>query len=301
MRVCKLCRGASPVEGSHVIPRFVSDWLKETSATGYLRWGENPNLRRQDGFKAPILCEGCEGLLASWEKRFVEEVFRPIESDDYRRVRYGLWMLRFAVSVSWRVGVFLGDRGALRDSHLGGVARDAEEAMETWRLFLLGEVPHPGRFEQHMLPFGLLAGASGDDYPKNLNRYLARSSQIDVVAINDGKGERAGGYIYAKMAHILLIGFLRMPEPTLWKGTKIHVKKGFIGGGGNRYELPEVVLRHIQECARNSGQMTSRMSERQRERIAEAWLENPDRVAQSKTVEAMLQDRRMFGRTTRPG
>ena len=39
---CKLC-----LENSHIIPSFAGNYLKATSATGYLRDAVKPNVRRQ--------------------------------------------------------------------------------------------------------------------------------------------------------------------------------------------------------------------------------------------------------------
>src|SRR3989338_3970148 len=45
---------------AHFIPKFVFDWIKKTSATGYLRQAININKRLQDGAKEKFLCLECE-------------------------------------------------------------------------------------------------------------------------------------------------------------------------------------------------------------------------------------------------
>ncbi len=57
---CALCEQAAPLEVGHIVPAFVVKWVKQTSATGYLRLGASPNRREQDGFKVPLLCGACE-------------------------------------------------------------------------------------------------------------------------------------------------------------------------------------------------------------------------------------------------
>jgi hypothetical protein len=54
-----------------------------------------------------------------------------------------------------------------------------EQALETWRRYLLDGLPHPGRFEQHMVPMDELASATGPDLPTGTNRYLLRA--VDIV------------------------------------------------------------------------------------------------------------------------
>jgi hypothetical protein len=64
---CRLCLKQSELENSHIIPSFLYRWLKETSGTGFLRFGRNPNRRVQDGLKEYWLCPTCEDLLGKWE------------------------------------------------------------------------------------------------------------------------------------------------------------------------------------------------------------------------------------------
>ena len=52
-RTCALCGSKNPLLMSHIIPKFVAQWLRETSATGYLRSGYT-NERIQDSFKTNL-------------------------------------------------------------------------------------------------------------------------------------------------------------------------------------------------------------------------------------------------------
>src|SRR3989338_2133962 len=60
--ICKLCGINDELQNSHIIPSFIYRWLKETSGTGFLRFGQTPNKRVQDGLKDYLLCSSCEGL-----------------------------------------------------------------------------------------------------------------------------------------------------------------------------------------------------------------------------------------------
>src|SRR5438132_10501164 len=99
---CAVCGDNKPLCESHIIPRFVFQHLKDTSGTGYMRAGENPNRRTQDGFKEPMLCQACEVRFQKYEKPFAEHFFKPIHSRGESHPTYGDWMKYFAVSVSWR-------------------------------------------------------------------------------------------------------------------------------------------------------------------------------------------------------
>ena len=48
---CALCASISELQASHIIPRFVFDWLRDTSATGHFRSSQIPDLRVQDGLR----------------------------------------------------------------------------------------------------------------------------------------------------------------------------------------------------------------------------------------------------------
>src|SRR5215218_5809961 len=78
---CAFCEQQKELQLSHVIPRFVIKWLRDTSATGHVRASHTPNLRVQDGWKARMLCWDCEQMFGTWEKAFAEEAFYPLHSD----------------------------------------------------------------------------------------------------------------------------------------------------------------------------------------------------------------------------
>lgn len=76
---CALCDEQNVIlKESHSIPKFVYDWIKETSVTPYLRSSENVNAREQDGPKEYLLCGACEGNLSAMEKELAESLFKRI-------------------------------------------------------------------------------------------------------------------------------------------------------------------------------------------------------------------------------
>jgi len=89
MGVCKLCDETAELQVSHIVPRFVFGWLKDNSATGFLRFSGQPNLRVQDGPKLSWLCRDCEELLNDWETKFANLLFYPILKGDTATVQYG--------------------------------------------------------------------------------------------------------------------------------------------------------------------------------------------------------------------
>lgn len=97
---CKLCGKIKTLRESHIVPKFVFDWLKVSSGTGFLRWSEMPNKRVQDGKKEHILCSNCEALFNQWETPFATRIFHPLNRQESLRFEYESWLLKFAVSVS---------------------------------------------------------------------------------------------------------------------------------------------------------------------------------------------------------
>jgi hypothetical protein len=154
---CALCNRTTELLESHIIPRFAFKWLKETAPTA-IRNAKNPNMRVQDGVKEYLLCNECENLFNKWETKFYEEIFLPFHNNPNSTVRYSPWALKFAVSVSWRVLTYL----YKHPTYLSDTQREAAlNPLNSWQRFLIGELPNPGQFEQHLLRVGLIIDYKG--------------------------------------------------------------------------------------------------------------------------------------------
>jgi hypothetical protein len=284
---CHLCDRNRELRESHIIPSFVYKWLKASSGTGHIRFGETPNLRTQDGYKAYLLCGECEGLFNSWETEFANSIFHPLNQGIASTFKYGPWMLRFAVSVSWRVLTFFMKEMDL--SHFPPPLQEkATVAIAQWKRFLLGATPHPSRFEQHMLPLDRIKKFTHPETPPNINRYILRTVDIDTVH----SGDKAA-YVYSKMGRIVLVGFIEMPRPREWKGTKLHVKEGVLGS--THYILPSGFGDYFMNKAKRLITIQKSMSEKQRKTIDESYRRDSDRASSSETLKAMDYDVILFG------
>src|SRR5215213_173026 len=103
--VCRLCDRRRYLEESHILPKFVIRWQRDTSVSP-IRDSARPNVRVQDGTKLPFLCSECEDVLQKFETPFASEVFHPAHLPFETRpneIPYKAYALKFAVSVSWRV------------------------------------------------------------------------------------------------------------------------------------------------------------------------------------------------------
>ena len=293
---CALCASTADLQTSHIIPGFVFAWVRETSATGYFRWSQHPNLRAQDGLKVRMLCRSCEQLFSSWEKPFAERCFAHLNSGDVGNISYEAWMLKFATSVSWRVLRFF----AASDGLVGfpdHIMTEVDHAQREWSRFLSGDAPHPGRHEQHMIVVDVIEDMAAADAPPNISRYLVRSTDLDVVH----NGESA--FTYAKMGRFLLFGFITMKHSHRWKGTKLRVRRGLFGQ--RRVVLPADIKDYLFGCARRMANSYSKISERQRGKIHKSFEKDLDRAVHSETFRAMHADVSLFGsrafEVTQPG
>ncbi len=173
--ICALCHGLAELRQSHIVTSFFGPYLKETSATGYLRSPTAPNLRIQDLSKEELLCDSCEGRFAVWEKDYKEQAFCTEQADSFTELKYGPWLLPFLVSLSWRVLVT--QRGDLVGEYpqFSGLV---DRTLEKWRLFLPGERKQPG--SQHLL--FIFAGIP-KRMPEGLHQRRAGSSQATEEVI----------------------------------------------------------------------------------------------------------------------
>ena len=276
------------MQESHILPGFVYRWMKETSATGYLRFAQEPNLRVQDGLKLYLLCADCEQRFNRWETQFANQIFQPMTQGSTLRASYGAWLLLFCASVSWRALVYSMD-GKHTDHVPHAVLSSVKSAEVIWRRFLLGNRPRLQPHEQHILP---LAGGSLETYthsemPTNINRYLFRTPDMSVAS-ND-----RDAFTYSKLGPFLILGFIAMLRPKQWVGTKVNVQGGTIGP--RNYVLPKPFDEFIFERANRAATLQERLSEKQTAKIAETYKADLDRAAQSDTMRVMHQDVKLFG------
>jgi len=181
--ICKLCDEEGELQHSHVIPAFAYRWLRETSGTGHIRLGAEPNRRIQDGKKLYWLCANCELRLGKSETAFAKNLFHPFSSGKEARFIYGPWLMQFCVSVSWRVLRYYREETDLEGYSDQSLER-LSEADRIWKEVLLGQRAHPGHCRQHLIPLDAIESATGKLAP-NINRYLMRVIEMDVVRGSD--------------------------------------------------------------------------------------------------------------------
>jgi hypothetical protein len=280
---CALCLTEGRLATSHVLPAFVFRWFRETSITGHMRFAQNPKRRVQDGEKKPWLCDDCEQRLSGYERRFANDLFYPWLSGT-TRIRYEEWLLKFCVSVSWRVLNHFRDLGEPEHYSADQVAA-AERASQVWREFLLGDRVHPGAFEQHLVIFDAVEEAS-IQLPQNVNRYLLRSVAMDVV------GGKRVAMTYAKLGRFAVFGMIEKGGAP-WQNTKVHVREGLLKP--QRYVLPAPLADYLREKADAYASVAEQIPEHQRDRIEARAMRDIDRLIETDQFAAMMHDHQLFG------
>lgn len=286
VHACSLCGASDSLCESHIIPHFVIRWLRETSATGHIRFGHAPNLRVQDGLKQPLLCLACEGLLGGWEKETAERVFKPYHRDSEPVLPYGPWFAKFCASLCWRA-LFI-YRGLGLDHLSEQQLQLVDRALDVWRDLIFDRREHPGEFELHVLPLPGLSSAKGFDLPSNMNRYFAREIESDV-----GSTGRSV-FVQVKICRLMVLGFVQMPNAREWEGTRVKMRRGSIGGP-QTYFVPKTFGDYLIERAKHVASIQAGISESQKQKIVAAMYSDLDRAARSETFKAMSDDVGMFG------
>ena len=279
--MCRLCSAVfQPTELSHIVSSFAYRWLKESSATGFMRFGPKMNQRTQDGLKDYFLCPICEDRFSLHEDMFAKKIFYPYVNDNSVCVNYEEYALKFAASASWRVLAYHLEKRGL--SHFRGRHQKAVcDTLRTWRDYLLDKRDNIGAHEIHLLPFCGIVNHRSSDVPDGINRYLRRGVEIDVGVSDDE------AFTYCKLGPLILIGLIEYPDLGHWQNTKIS-KRGRFGPG--RTVVPGQYGEFIFKRCRRMLELERNISARQLALIKRSYEERIDQWENSDTYNATLLD-----------
>lgn len=284
MEFCKLCGIKSKLLKSHVYPNFVVRWVKDTSPTGYLRNPTNINKRNQDGPKQNWFCNECEQLLSKDEKQFAEKVFTPYVkaldnheySDLFKEELNGEFILRFAIGLQLRTILANTKIDQLSEKNIELINKFKDH----WINFLLEKQSKTGDCETHIFFFTSFEGASGKigdfEFAPNINTYLTRA--MDNTIIDSASGNILG--VYCKIGPI---AFITSIQPRQLKGlvnTKISLKKNKLNCA-QKYMNPTIVHFLWKDRPNQILANTQELSEKQKEKIDESYLKDPEKSLNS--------------------
>lgn len=287
---CALCRTEGRLCRSHIIPKFVGDWLRSTNVTGRFRTNRSPNRLVEDLEWRYLLCETCERRFNVFETDVCERIFLPIHDRTQDRFRYGTAFARFCASVAWRALVMQQREGTL--GPLNEIPEGVESAERTWREFLLDRLDTPAPHVLHAIPLDVPTNLDTEGRSPHFARFLLRTPTIGTRFRN------GAGYVVVKMARLMVVGTIAHgDERRKWRATQIHASGG--AWGVERYHLPGWVDGFLNLGASRVQALTEQVSDRQQERTDDVrWAavrENPDAVAASDLFRAFEADVRLFG------
>lgn len=207
MEKCKLCHKEKELQESHIIPKFVYKWMKQTG-TGRLRQGLNINKPIQDGIKEFLLCRDCEQKFSKREDWFKKNVFSRFIDKGVTTFYPSDNLKYFAVSLLWRVLVYFKD-----DGNNYKFKEKLDEAEIEWRKYLYENVDLKKYDSIHLM-------CNPDDIeipnaPKNIYSYLLRNVDIEIAESEEKC------FIYAKFARFIFIGVIEGLENSSFIETDI--------------------------------------------------------------------------------
>lgn len=208
--ICELHKENSELRESHIIPKFVYNWMKKTG-TGRLRQMKNINIPLQDGIKKYMLCQDCENLFSKPEKWFSENAFYPYLKDNSFNIPNNESLKYFIISVLWRVLKYFKD-----DGNNYNFKSDLDKAEDIWKNYLLNDNAISEYSNMH-----LILVDNSYFITKETDLYFSRAVDIDI-AENDQIC-----FIYAKFSKFILIGEITGFDNKSFDKTNISIEKEF--------------------------------------------------------------------------
>lgn len=282
---CRLCGNNAPLLKSHIIPKFIFDWVKKTSATDYVRFNQNIDMPEQDGLKLSWLCSKCEQIISTYEKYFADRVFYPLH-ENAARITYNNGLLKFAASIAWRILQYKIELNQTENFN-EKLIRASNQALIRWHDYLFNKTKNPGNYELHFYNYlGIISSIKS--LPNNIHRYLHRDTGFNLYRI----GEVA--LVYIKLPGFIIIGYISLPKNNIeFKKTRICVTSGTIEP--MIYQAPIELWEIIKDEAQKAEEYQKSISDRQKTKINEKYKQNLQRASESETIKALTKDIHLNG------
>ena len=261
--VCRLCKKQAALLQSHIYPKFIIKWLKDTG-TGFVRSGQNMNQRRQDGFKVPLLCANCEKLFGKFETYFASSIFYPVV-DREDNFAYDERLCKFVVSVMWRLM-----QHSLIDDQIGlPFFENVLRAEKEWAEYLLMNKPLNEFSHLHMW-IGIDFSDEKEEVkkPDRFIQYLAR--MLDAGITDNGEDFCM---FYLKLPRFIFIVPLTLYDESKWINTRVNINAGHYyvrNAGIEDGAVGQFILGRPMELEN----AMSQMSKLQREKMRQAGVDN---------------------------
>jgi len=237
-KTCRLCDKEKTLKESHIIPKFVFRWLKQTGGT-FIRKADNPNKRVEDGIKEYLLCNDCEQSFSKLEDKFARDIFYPYSNKNIQTIKYDNDLVKFSISVFYRLLLFnLNKNQVFKEIH----SLELTQALYEWKDFLYHE-KELKKFNKIHIFF------TSEELTKNVlptNRFLNYYTRgIDGTIVSSNKS----CIVYAKMARIILIGEIKEFDSSDMKNTLIKLNGGEFKTSqmGLSYQIREFLIDRVKQ------------------------------------------------------
>ena len=206
--ICNLCENERELAESHIIPKFVFRWMKNTGGK-YFRTILNPNKRLQDGIKKHLLCNECEQKFSKYEKLFADNIFFPYLNNSARFLEYDEFLGNFIISVLWRTLLLRKIEGE----------EYYKEVFYDWKSFL----DQKTKLKYDKIHLLLLDNNWEDNKQPNefVQRYFNRVTDTSIMQIDNNT------LVFAKFSRFILFAELNN-KGNNFRGTNIIFKKSRI-------------------------------------------------------------------------
>ncbi len=216
--ICRLTHKETELRNSHIYPKFVIDWMKETGSK-YQRGYKNPNVRIQDGYKKYLLSEEAEQLFSKKEKWFAENIFRPYLTNPNSKLKYDENLFYFSISVLWRILVLELEEQIIDSFKFKTIMQNAETQ---WRKFLYKGI-YPKDFDRiHIILTDRII--KHDIESSNVDNYFTRL--LDGTTVFNENINFCS--IYVKFSRFIFFGLLMNGDESKLQGTKINAISGIL-------------------------------------------------------------------------
>lgn len=275
--ICKLTKKEDELQNSHIYPKFVIDWYKETGGK-YIRGSQNPNVRLQSGYKKYMLSFEAEQLFSLREKWFAENIFHKYLKNAWSPLNYNEHLFYFAISFLWRILVLELELPNIKQFKFYNTLIEVEEK---WRLFLYKGI-YPQKYDRlHLM---LTDRIKYHDVPlKGVDYFFSRS--LDGTVIYNTQNNFLG--VYAKFSRFIFWAYVFEGDESLLKGTKINSNNGII-------KIPQIIaepeimgffMHRIEELSK-----LKLASENQQSIISQEIKSNPTFYNESEAIQTILKD-----------
>lgn len=284
---CWLCGCEKKLCESHVIPKFVFRWLIKTGGTPYLRHGNKPNRRIQDGDKHKLYCLDCEARFNRYETNFKSKIFAPATLRECLPNRYGSWLSRYTATLTLRT-IHSQKFRQIDEKYSANLIKRINTSERVWREFLLGIRKNPGPHKLYLYYPGYFDHFDAEALPKNWNTYIQRSVERDIIFSEDEQFCA----VYIKTGPLIFLGTVADSKNVLGKDF-LRCNEGNLPK--NPLSISGSVWEHLLFRAKNSSEILNSISEKQKFISQNEVMKRIEEFTDSDQAKTLVKDLKQFG------